>query len=102
MKCIVVEGKNDKRRLERVALSDVFILCTNGTMDEEALIELIEPYEYEQLFCFFDRDASGDYLRKQMKRAFSEAVALYVPIPYVQVEELPEEVLTDILKRAKI
>lgn len=100
--CLIVEGRSDKLRLQPIVGSNVHILCTNGTMDEDALIELIEPYEYTQLVTFFDRDKSGNYLRKQMQRVFSEAKQLQLVAPYIEVAEAPIAILRSILSAAKI
>lgn len=100
--CLIVEGRSDKLRLQPIVASNVHILCTNGTKDEDALIELIEPYEYAQLVTFFDRDKSGDYLRKQMQRVYSEAKQLELMAPYIGVAEAPIPILRSILADAKI
>lgn len=99
---MIVEGRSDKLRLQQIVARNVHILCTNGTKDEEALIELVEPYEDSQLYTFFDRDKSGDYLRKKMQRVYSEAVQLHVPAPFIEVAEIPPTVLKPILRAAKI
>ena len=100
--CLVVEGRSDKQQLEKIVANNVHIICTNGTKDEEALIELIEPYEDAMLFTFFDRDKSGDYLRKKMQRVYSEAIQLQIPAPYIEVAETPIAILRTILSAAKI
>lgn len=100
--CLIVEGRSDKLQLQRIVAGNVHIICTNGTKDEEALIDLIEPIDYMTLVTFFDRDKSGDYLRKQMQRVFSEAIQLELPPPYIGVAEAPPSVLRAVLKAAKI
>lgn len=99
---MIVEGRTDKQQLQKIVANNVHIICTNGTKDEEALIELIEPYEYAMLYTFFDRDKSGDYLRKKMQRVYSEALQLKLPGPYIQVAETPIAILRAILSAAKI
>lgn len=100
--CLIVEGRSDKEKLSRIVASHIHIICTNGTKDEEALIELLEPFEGSVLFTFFDRDKSGEYLRKQMRRVYSEATQLMLPAPFIEVAETPEVVLRPILKKVKI
>ena len=100
--CMIVEGRSDKQQLQKIVANNVHIICTNGTKDEEALIELIEPYEDAALFTFFDRDKSGDYLRKKMQRVYSEALQLQLSAPYIQVAETPITILREILSAAKI
>lgn len=100
--CLVVEGRSDKIQLQKIVANNVHIVCTHGTKDEEALLEIIEPYEDAELFTFFDRDKSGDYLRKKMQRVYSEALQLQLPAPYIQVAETPLTILRAILNVAKI
>ena len=100
-KCIIVEGRSDKLKLTSLLAEQVLILCTNGTIDEEALLELLEPYEGIKFYTFFDRDKSGDHLRKMMRRTYSEAVQLELPVPFNGVAEAPSYVIRDILQTAK-
>lgn len=100
-KCIIVEGRSDKLRVSKVLAEDVLILCTNGTISEQSLLELLEPYEYLDLYTMFDRDKSGDKLRSIMKRTFSDAIQLIIPKPYIEVEDTPYDVLAQILRTEK-
>ena len=52
IKCIIVEGRSDKLKITSLLAEQVLILCTNGTIDEEALLELLEPYEDWSLYIF--------------------------------------------------
>lgn len=89
------------QKLAPILAEDVIIVCTNGTISEDALLELIEPYEECQLFTFFDADKSGDKLRKLMNRIYSEATHLNVPKTYMEVANAPRKVLAQLLKEAK-
>ncbi len=100
-KCIIVEGRSDKLKIEPLLAEQVLIICTHGTKDEEAFIDLLEPYEYCEFFTFFDRDKSGDYLRKMMRRTYSEAVQLELPSPFTGVAEAPNMIVRQILQAAK-
>lgn len=99
MKCIVVEGRSDMLKLKPLLKNNVLIVYTNGTVDEEAMIDLLEQYDGYELYCFFDRDRSGDKLRKIMKRAYSEAIHMQLPTPFIEVATAPVHILRDILKR---
>lgn len=99
MKCIVVEGRSDMLKLKPLLLEKVLIVYTNGTVDEEAMIELLESYSGYELYCFFDRDKSGDKLRKVMKRAYSEAIHMQLPTPFIEVANTPSPLLKEILKK---
>lgn len=100
-KCIVVEGPADQVKVAPVIAEEVAIICTYGTISEEALIELIEPYEDCELYTLFDADDSGERLRKLMNRTYSEAIHLYIPKTYIEVEKTPRKILASILKAAK-
>jgi len=97
LKCLIVEGKSDKLQIMPVLEEDVVILCTNGTMDSEALEELIEPYEHCKMYTLFDADSSGDYLRKVMKRIYPEAKQLQTFRRYREVATTPRSELAKLL-----
>lgn len=99
MKCIVVEGRSDMLKLKPLLKNKTLIVYTNGTVDEEAMIDLLEQYDGYELYCFFDRDKSGDKLRKVMKRSFSEAIHMQLPAPFIEVANTPVHVLREILKQ---
>lgn len=96
-KCIIVEGRSDVVKIRALLAEQVEIICTYGTKDEEAMIELLEPYEAYELYTFFDHDYTGDYLRKMIRRAYSEAVQFDLPDPYMGVAEAPDQAVRDIL-----
>lgn len=100
-KCIIVEGRSDMLKLEPIFAEEVKIICTNGTISEDALLELIEPYEECMLYTFFDADKSGEHLRKLMKRIYSEATHLSVPKTYREVANAPRKVLAQLLREAR-
>lgn len=88
-------------KLAPILTEDVKIVCTNGTISEDALLELLEPYEDCELYTFFDADQSGEKLRKLMKRIYSEAIHLTVPKTYIEVANVPRKMLAQLLKDAK-
>ena len=100
-KCIVVEGRADKLRLLPILAEDVTIICTNGTISEVNLIDLLEEYEQDEIITMFDADKNGEKLRKLMNRAYPEATQLIIPHEYVEVEKTPAKILRDILLQAK-
>ena len=100
-KCLVVEGRADKLRLIPILAEDVTIICTNGTISEVNLIDLLEDYEQDEIITMFDADKNGEKLRKLMNRAYPEATQLIIPHEYVEVEKTPTKILRDILLQAK-
>lgn len=100
-KCIIVEGRSDKLKLAPIFAENVEIVCTNGTISEDALLELIEPYEECKIYTFFDADKSGERLRSLTKRIYSEAVHLLIPRTYIEVANAPSKVLAHRLREAR-
>lgn len=102
MKCLLVEGLSDKIRLTQVIAEPIIILCTNGTISQTTLEELLAPYEDYELYTLFDEDKSGDKLRQLMKRTYPEAIQLHTTRTYKQVAETPPRFLVTIVARAGI
>ena len=100
-KCIIVEGRSDKLKIAPLLAEPVTILCTNGTISEDDLIDLVSPYEHYELVTMFDADRNGEKLRKLMSRTYSEAQHLLIPIEYREVAETPAHILVKLLKDAK-
>ena len=100
-KCIIVEGRSDKLKIAPLLMEPVVILCTNGTISEDALIDLLAPYEHYEMVTMFDADRNGEKLRKLMNRTYSEAQHLKIPEAYREVAETPAKILTKLLKDAK-
>ncbi|WP_097073859.1 toprim domain-containing protein [Ureibacillus xyleni] len=99
-KCIIVEGRSDKLNIEPIFAEDVQIICTNGTISEDALLDLLEPFEECRFYTLFDADKSGEKLRKLTKRIYSEAVHLFIPRTYIEVANAPKKVLAQLLNEA--
>ncbi len=100
-KCIIVEGRSDMLKLVPILSENVQIVCTNGTISEEALLELIEPFEECKIYTFFDADKAGERLRSLTKRIYSEAVHLLIPRSYMEVANAPSKVLAQRLREAR-
>ena len=101
-KVIVVEGKSDKLRINRVLTEPVEIICTNGTASPTKIEELLTPYEACEIFIFADADPSGEKLRHVCRRVFPEAKHLYTDEKYKEVATTPLKVLGSILLNAHI
>ncbi len=97
---IIVEGGSDKKRLARILVEPVEIICTNGTVSSYRLEELLAPYEEHELFVFVDADEDGEKTRVLFKREFPAAIHLYTEKVYREVETTPYKVLATILQGA--
>lgn len=100
--CIIVEGRSDKLRVEPLLAEAAIVMCTNGTISEDALIELLAPYEQLDFITLFDADKNGEKLRKLMKRCYSDTVQLTIPTEYVEVAETPAPILQQLLRQARV
>ena len=100
-KCIIVEGRSDKLKIAGLLAEPVTILCTNGTISEDDLIELLQAYEHYEIVTMFDADKNGEKLRKLMNRTYSEAQHIIIPTEYREVAETPAAILVKLLLRAK-
>jgi toprim domain protein len=99
-KVIVVEGKSDKKRLEKLIDEPVTILCTNGTLSINKLEELFEELEGKEVYILTDADDAGTKLRKQLLREFPNAEHLYIDKMYREVATTPFDYLARLLLSA--
>ncbi|WP_062199575.1 toprim domain-containing protein [Massilibacterium senegalense] len=99
-KVIIVEGKTDKQKVEKVLLEPVDIRCTYGTIGREYLQELVEEIESLDVYILVDNDYSGDQLRKQLIRELPNATILEVPNIYKEVAMTSTDEIRKLLKEA--
>lgn len=99
-KVLIVEGRQYKLRILPVLNEAVEIICTNGTISEARLEELLAPYEDSEMYVFFDADHSGEKARKLVQHYFPHAAHLYTLRMYKQVEHTPRNYLAAVLADA--
>ncbi|QFF99842.1 hypothetical protein PB01_13970 [Psychrobacillus glaciei] len=99
---ILVEGRSDKLRLLTVLAEAPEIICTNGTISNVKLEELLSPFEDVPIYAFLDADKSGEQIRSVVRKEFPEAIHLYINPMYGEVEKTPLKVLASILQRVNI
>ena len=98
---IIVEGKTDRERLQKVLAEPVAIYCTYGSYSTEKAERLTELTQAaEEVFLFMDEDESGKKLRRQMAEEIPHALHLYTQKTYGEVARTPLEVLAEILEQA--
>ncbi|GAA0464563.1 toprim domain-containing protein [Alkalibacillus silvisoli] len=99
---LIVEGKQDRKKLNKVLANEEEIICTFGTLSAYALDELIDEYMLfdRDVFIFTDTDDSGVKLRKLLNQELSHAENLFIDPKYRQVEDTPEYVIASILQAA--
>lgn len=101
-KVIIVEGSSDRKKVKQVLNQDVDVICTNGTISQVKLDELVEELEERDVYIFFDADDSGERLRKRFKRELPEAKHIYINKMYREVENAPLYHLASVLLAANI
>lgn len=99
-KSIIVEGKTDKQRLQRILDEEVDIICTFGTIGKGSLENLIDENEYDEVYVLVDADKAGQELRRSIKREFPNFRHLYTRKKYREVASTPLEELAVILHKA--
>lgn len=97
---IIVEGKNDRKRLRRVISSEVEILCTYGTPSPKRMEQLKRLIGDKMVFLFTDNDSSGRKIRALLSDLFPDAEQMYTKKGYAGVEGTPEEHLIRQMEKA--
>lgn len=101
-KVIIVEGVSDKKRVQLVLNQNINIICTNGTISQEKLDELVEELEEREVYIFFDADDSGEKMRKRFKRELPNARHIYINKMYREVANVPLSQLASVLLAANM
>ena len=96
-KVIIVEGRTDKERLRKILAEPVEIVCTNGTLSEDKIEELIIPLQCKEVYILADADAAGNKLRQRLKQELPNAHHLYTRMMYREVARTPLEHLAKML-----
>jgi toprim domain protein len=100
MKVIIVEGKTDKDRIDKILEEPVDIVCTHGTLSYDKLEQVIVPLQTEEVYILVDADAPGMKLRNQLKQELPNAHHLYTRRMYREVARTPMDYLARILMEA--
>lgn len=97
---LIVEGKNDKSRLNRLLLDEIDIYCTFGTLNNEKVESLRKKIGEREVYLFMDNDPSGKRIRGALRDAFPDAEQIYTRKGYAGVEGTPDEYLIQQLEKA--
>jgi len=103
MKIIIVEGKQDKKRLEKIidGRDCIQIICTFGTFSVALFDEMLDRYDLDNhdVYIFVDEDKPGKQLRHQLNQELPHAKNMYIPEEHVEVEATPYHILaTELVK----
>ncbi len=97
---LIVEGKNDRARLQKVLDERISILCTYGTPGTIRMEKLKKEAHSRQVYIFTDNDPPGRKIRALLGDAFPDAIQIYTRKGYAGVEGTPEEYLMQQLEKA--
>ena len=98
-KVLIVEGITDKRRIEKVLIEPVQIICTHGTMGVEKLDEILEQVNDNEIYILSDADKEGRNIRKWFKKHLSESTHIYIDPKFSEVANCPADYLANVLDR---
>lgn len=99
---IIVEGKNDCRRLRRVVPEDVYIVSTYGIPSQERLERLRHEARHRTVIVMTDADKAGRRIRRLLKDAFPDALDVHTEPGYNGVEHTPLDYLEERLRRVGV
>lgn len=103
-KVIIVEGRSDKKQIEKIINEDVEIVCTNGTLGVERLENLLLDYDLDNkdVYILVDEDRAGQKLRKQLSIELPHAEHIYIDKAFREVAATPESELATALISVRI
>lgn len=101
---LIVEGRTDKKQIEKVIKEAITIICTNGTLGIEKMEQLIFDYNLDncEVFILVDEDEAGHKLRKQLSKELPHAHHIFIDKTFREVAATPENELATTLVRNHI
>lgn len=101
-KIIIVEGTTDKRKVKKIVRENVDIICTNGTISESRLEDLMDQIIEKDIYVLVDADKDGEKLRKLFIRSYPEVNHIYIDKSFREVATTPDHYLASVLLAANI
>jgi len=99
---IIVEGKNDYKRLRRLLKPEIQVICTYGTPSQSRMEKIKKQVAHRLVFIFTDHDTSGKKIRALLSDEFPDAAQLYTKKGYAGVEGTPEEHIISQLEKQEL
>lgn len=98
---IIVEGKNDRAKLELLLdTAMIDIACTFGTPGTNKLEQLKDDFSDRLVYIFTDNDTRGKKIRALLRDAFPDAEHIHTNKGYAGVEGTPNDYLLERLVKA--
>lgn len=103
-KIIIVEGRTDKIKVEKLIKEEVEIVCTNGTIGIDRIENMIEAFEMDDhdVYILVDEDKSGKKLRKQLALEIPHATHIYIDRAFREVAATPDAELAGVLAASRL
>ena len=103
-KVIIVEGRTDKVKVEKLIKEEVDIVCTNGTIGVDRIEDMIEVFHMDdrEVYILVDEDKAGKKLRKQLSFEIPHARHIYIDKAFREVVATPEAELAGVLAASRI
>lgn len=103
-KVIIVEGRTDKKQIEKVVDEEIEIICTNGTIGIGKLDQLLEEFDLDnkQVYILVDEDKAGHKLRKLLSIELPHAEHIYIDKAFREVAATPVPLLATALLSRRI
>ncbi len=99
---VIVEGKNDKRQIQRVLPDNVVIATTFGIPNAERLERIRHAAENRTVIILTDQDAAGRRIRRSVLEMIPDAINIYTKSGYNGVEHTPLEYLEERFRKVGI
>lgn len=99
---VIVEGKNDAKRLRRFLPEEIPIAMTYGIPSQERLIRLRWMARHRQVVVVTDADSAGRRIRRMLKEVFPDAWDIHTKPGFNGVEHTPLEFMEDRFRRLGI
>ena len=99
---VIVEGKNDAKRLRSFLPESVPIALTYGTPGQDRLARLRLMARHHQVVLVTDADSAGRRIRHLLKEVFPDAWDVYTKPGFNGVEHTPVEYMEDRFRRLGI
>ena len=99
---VIVEGKNDAKRLRSFLPDNVAIALTYGTPGQDRLARLRLMARHRQVVLVTDADPAGRRIRYLLKEVFPDAWDVYTKPGFNGVEHTPVEYMEDRFRRLGI
>lgn len=99
---VIVEGKNDTRKIRQLLPDTVAIAMTFGIPNAERLEHIRQKAAGRIVFILTDQDAAGRRIRRSLLEMLPDAINIYTKSGYNGVEHTPLEYLEDRFRKVGI